>query len=142
MPKPEKRIQVRVQQFAEQLVGLIRQAVLEELSQTVGSGSKGVGRKAASTAGRRGRSRGASRPGRAHARPARAKGTKRSADELEQLTSEFEAYVRKNPGQRIEQIGKGMGVATKELKLPVMKLIEAGSLKTKGQKRATQYLPR
>jgi hypothetical protein len=139
MPKVEKRIHARVKRFAEQLVGLIRQSVLQELSGAVGGRSRSKKPEPASLAVR-GRGRGGRRQ--IGVAPARPKGAKRSTDELERLTGELETYVRKYPGQRIEQIGKGMGVATKELKLPVMKLTEAGKLKTKGQKRATKYLPR
>jgi hypothetical protein len=74
--------------------------------------------------------------------PPPAKGQKRSPEALEQLTSDLRGYIAKNPGQRIEQIGKGMGVATKELALPARKLIAAGQVRTKGQKRATTYSAR
>jgi hypothetical protein len=73
---------------------------------------------------------------------ARAKGAKRSQDELERLTGRLLTYVKANAGQRIEQIAKGMGVSTRELNLPAKKLLANKSLKTKGQKRATQYFPR
>ncbi|HVJ19130.1 MAG TPA: hypothetical protein VM686_27110 [Polyangiaceae bacterium] len=115
--------------------------MLEELSGAVGGRSKRKKREAVSIDARAG-GRSARGRGRQVASTARAKGAKRSTDELERLTGELDAYVRQNPGQRIEQIGKAIGVATKELRLPALKLIEAGKLKTKGQKRATQYLPR
>ena len=50
--------------------------------------------------------------------------------------------MKSNPGQRIEQIADGMGTSTKELNLPAKKLIAGKQLKTKGQKRATQYFSR
>jgi hypothetical protein len=68
-----------------------------------------------------------------------AKGAKRSPEELEQLTKKLLGYISKNPGQRIEQIGGGLGISTKELILSAKKLIGDGSVKTKGQKRATAY---
>jgi len=70
---------------------------------------------------------------------ARAKGAKRSPDELEALTKRLHAYVAKHPGQRIEQIGAGMGVPTKELNLCVKKLLVAKQLTKRGVKRATTY---
>ncbi len=137
----EDRIRDRVEQFAEELMTLIRQAALETLTQAVGGGSSsGRGRGGRKAAGR-GAAR-ASTPPRSAAPARRAKGAKRPAEELEQLTSSLATYVKKNPGQRVEQIAKGMEVTTKDLRLPVVKLIEAGSLKTKGQKRATQYFPK
>ena len=69
----------------------------------------------------------------------RAKGGKRSPEELTQLTQSLVAYVKRHPGQRIEQIGKALGTSTKELALPAKKLIGEKRLATKGQKRATTY---
>ncbi len=58
------------------------------------------------------------------------------------MTGRLLDYVKGNPGQRVEQIAAGMNTVTKELNLPVKKLIAQKSLKTKGQKRATQYFAR
>jgi hypothetical protein len=73
---------------------------------------------------------------------ARAKGAKRSPDELEKLTGQLLTYIKGNAGQRIEQIADGMGTSTKELNLPAKKLLSTKAIKTKGHKRATQYFPR
>jgi hypothetical protein len=73
---------------------------------------------------------------------ARAKGAKRSPDELEALGKRLHAYVSKHQGQRIEQIAVGMGVTTKELTLSVKKLVAEKRLVTKGAKRATSYTAR
>ena len=75
-------------------------------------------------------------------RSARAKGAKRSPDELEKLTGQLLTYIKGNAGQRIEQIADGMGTSTKELNLPAKKLLSTKAIKTKGHKRATQYFPR
>ncbi len=69
----------------------------------------------------------------------REKGAKRSPEALEALTKKLSLYIAKHPGQRIEQIGAGLGIPTKELNLPAKKLIAAKSVATKGQKRATTY---
>jgi hypothetical protein len=68
------------------------------------------------------------------------KRAKRTSADVDATAAALLAYVAANEGQSIEQIGKGMGVATKELKLPVIKLVEAKKLKTKGQRRGTKYL--
>lgn len=52
------------------------------------------------------------------------------------------AYVAKHPGQSVEQIGKALGAKTKELALPVIRMVEAKKLKTTGQKRGTRYFVR
>ncbi|MFT3693424.1 MAG: hypothetical protein QM831_09820 [Kofleriaceae bacterium] len=67
------------------------------------------------------------------------RGAKRTSDDLEGLGDQFHAYVMKNPGMRIEQINKELGTSTKELALPIRKMIADGSLKTKGAKRSTTY---
>jgi predicted transcriptional regulator len=61
---------------------------------------------------------------------------------LEALTEKLGAFIKKNPGQRIEQIGKALGTPTKELALPVKKLLAAKRIATRGQKRSTKYFPR
>lgn len=77
-----------------------------------------------------------------HAQPIRKprkKGGKRTPEALEALKRDLLAAIKKAPGSSIETIGKGLGVATKELALPVRKLWEAKAIRTKGQKRATKY---
>jgi hypothetical protein len=69
----------------------------------------------------------------------RRKGAKRTGDELDKLAENFFAYVGKHPGMRIEQINKELGTSTKDLALPIRKMIADGSLKTKGSKRSTTY---
>ncbi len=59
--------------------------------------------------------------------------------ELDQLGESFHSFVAKHPGLRIEQINKQLGTTTKDLALPIRKLIADGSLKTKGKKRSTTY---
>ena len=59
--------------------------------------------------------------------------------ELEKMQDNFLAFVAKHPGLRIEQINKQLGTTTKDLALPIRKLIADGALKTKGKKRSTQY---
>jgi hypothetical protein len=129
------RIRSRVEAFAEELSTLIRDSAMETVREALGGGG---------TAPRRG-ARGAraaapSAPVRGGGR--REKGQKRDPGEIERLTGRLLDYVKGNAGQRIEQIAAGMGTVTKELNLPVKKLIAQKSLKTKGQKRATQYFAR
>jgi hypothetical protein len=69
----------------------------------------------------------------------RGKGAKRSSSQLDRLQSRVMEFVTANPGMRIEQINKELGTSTRDLQLPIRKLIAAGSLKSKGEKRATTY---
>jgi hypothetical protein len=75
-------------------------------------------------------------------RKTRGRAGKRTPEEVLQTASLVLSYVKANEGSRLEQIGKGLGLPTKELTLPVTKLIESKSLKTKGQKRGTKYFAR
>lgn len=70
---------------------------------------------------------------------ARARGAKRGAEELEQLSKRFVQFVHENPGQRIEQINKQLGTTTAELALPIRKLLAEGTITSEGQKRSTTY---
>jgi hypothetical protein len=135
----DDRIRARVEQFASELADLIRESAMETVSAALvaarpssGRGGRRAVAVAAPAARGGGRGRAASRE----------KGAKRPPDEIERLTGRLLDYVKGNPGQRIEQIADGMGTSTKELNLPAKKLIAGKQLKTKGQKRATQYFSR
>ncbi len=125
MPNLHTDIQRLVDGFVAQVTELARRAAIDTLESALGrsSGTRGAG------AGlvRIGRSRG--------------RGAKRTADELEKLQDDFVVFVGKNPGMRIEQINKQLGTTTKDLALPIRKLIADGSLKVKGKKRSTTYFP-
>jgi len=141
MPTVNDQIRERVEAFAEELTELIRAAAMETVASALGEGAVGGGR--GRGRGRRAAAAVAVRVGRRGARAAsREKGAKRPPQEIEKLTAKLGDYVKSNPGQRIEQIAKGMGTSTKELNLPVKKLIATKAIKTRGQKRATQYFPR
>lgn len=71
--------------------------------------------------------------------PSRRKGHKRDPGALEALQAKLVGFVAKHPGLRIEQINKELGTTTKELQLPMRKLIAEGQVKAKGSKRSTTY---
>lgn len=135
MPKSEidRQIQARIEAFTNELTELVKQAALESISEAL-SGSMaqpprgGRARRSNGHVASERRSNGVQR-----------KGAKRSPEELESLADKLLKYVESNPGQRTEQIGAALDVPTKELALPMRKLIREGHLKTKGQKRATTY---
>ena len=72
-------------------------------------------------------------------RPRGGRGAKRSAADLEALSERFASFVKSSPGLRIEQINKELGTTTKDLALPIRKLIADGIVAAKGQKRSTTY---
>ncbi len=110
----QSEMQKLVEQFVGELSELYRRAVTDALG------------------GGNGARRGGGRSG-------RGKGEKRSSDELEGLADRFVEYVHKNPGLRIEQINRELGTSTKDLALPIRKLIAEGIIKGKGEKRSRQY---
>jgi hypothetical protein len=123
-----------VQGFVAQIAELARRAAIDTLESAFG-GRAGRGGAPAATAavatasfGRVGRPRGG-------------RGAKRSSADLEALSEQFATFVKANPGLRIEQINKQLGTTTKDLALPIRKLISDGVITAKGQKRSTTYFP-
>lgn len=130
----EGEIQARIQSFTAELTELIKQAALQSVSDAL-SGPLAMGRRASGVPRFVGHAA-ALRAG--HALAARA-GAKRTAEEIEAVTARLVEFIQSNPGQRTEQIGAALGIPTRELVLPMRKLVREGRLKTKGQKRATTY---
>jgi hypothetical protein len=114
-------IQRLVDSFVAQITDLANRAAIEGLQRAVG-GSAGK-----SGALRIGRGRG--------------RGQKRTSNELEKTQDDLLSFVTKNPGLRIEQINKQLGTSTKDLALPIRKMLAEGYLKSKGKKRSTVYFP-
>jgi hypothetical protein len=73
------------------------------------------------------------------AAPKRASGEKRPPAELAKLTEKLGEYIKAHPGLRIEPIGKALSTPTKDLSLPIKKLLAAKKIRSEGQKRATEY---
>jgi predicted transcriptional regulator len=71
----------------------------------------------------------------------RAPGEKRPPAELAKLTERLGEYIKSNPGRRMEAIGKAIGMPTRELNLPIKKLLAAKKIRSEGHKRATEYFP-
>lgn len=122
----ESEIRSRVAAFADEIVALVRASAVEVVNAALG-GAVVRGRRSGAISARMSR---------------RPKGSKRDPAAIARLTETLETFIQKNPGQRIEQIGKALGLPTKELALPVKKLITAKKIATKGQKRSTKYYPR
>jgi hypothetical protein len=121
----DQQIKERIEDFVSELDALVRQAAVESVSQALGRNS--THRERATRAAPAVRVRG------------RRKGEKRSSNELASLTVRLRDYIAKNPGSGIEQIGKAIGSRTKELALPVKKLVAEKAIRTRGVKRATKY---
>jgi len=66
---------------------------------------------------------------------------RRSKDAIGEKQKEFVAFVRANPGLRIEEINKQLGTRTRDLRLPIRKAIASGTIVVKGAKRSARYFP-
>jgi hypothetical protein len=117
-----------VQGFVAQITELARRAALDTLESAFGGKAGRGAALAVAGAGQVGRPRGG-------------RGAKRTAADLEALSTKFASFVKSNPGLRIEQINKELGTTTKDLALPIRKLISDGMIKAKGKKRSTTYFP-
>ena len=119
-----------VQGFVAQITELSRRAAIKTLESAFGGRSAGRG------------AAGPTSPGVARvARPRGGPGVKRSPADLEALSNKFASFVKLHPGLRIEQINKELGTTTKDLALPIRKLISEGTISAKGKKRSTTYFP-
>ena len=133
-----QQIEARVREFTEDLTGLIREAAMEAVEEAL-SGASTTGARRSST--RRTTKKAASRR---KAAPARRKGgrrVRRSEDQIKALGEKVMGYISDNPGQRLEEIGQAMKIATAELKRPIANLLDEKALRTTGQKRGTKYFP-
>ena len=127
----EQQINQRVQSFVAEITELARRQALETLSSALeGAGLIGRGRGARNGAGRRGR-----------AALATTAGGRRSADQIDATCRALLDEIGSRPGQRIEQIGSAIGMRTKDLALPIRKLVGQKQIRTEGQRRATRYFP-
>ena len=121
-----------VQGFVSQITELARRAAIDTLESAFGGRMPGNGASvmppAVAVVGRAGRHRGG-------------RGAKRSPADLAALSDRVATFVKTNPGLRIEQINKQLDTTTKDLALPIRKLISEGVISAKGKKRSTTYFP-
>lgn len=74
--------------------------------------------------------------------PERKPGQKRTPIEIERLTERLCDLIQRHGNERIEQIADRMNMNTRDLNLPLKRLIAAKRIVAKGQKRATRYTAR
>lgn len=111
-----------VSSFVAQISDLARKTAIETLQSAFGEKA---------SAGPSARDRGA--------RAATGRRAKRTQDDLNSLTERVIGFIKGSPGLRMEQINKELGTTTKELALPIRKLVADGYLVSKGVRRATTY---
>jgi hypothetical protein len=123
----DAQIRERIESFISQLSELIKRAAVDSVREAFGS-------EAALATARR-------RPGapRKKAMRRRGPGSRRSSADVDSTAEALLNEVRSNPGQGINELSASLGISPKELRLPVLKMIGDGRLKTTGQKRGTKY---
>ena len=113
--------------FVAEITEIAKRAARDQLDAAFGGGGGRSGGRASSSGGSVSSGRG------------RGRGVKRTSGDLEKLADKFYEFVKSNPGLRIEQINHKLGTSTKDLQLPIRKMIADGELKAKGKKRSTTY---
>jgi hypothetical protein len=128
-----QQVEARVQAFVREVSELVRSAALEAVSDALGSSSGASGGK------RRGRPVGSKNKAAAHAGASRGKRGKRTSAQVDAMATRIFDYVKKNPGANVEGMAKTFSLKSKDLTLPIGKLMAAKKLKTSGQRRGTKY---
>lgn len=142
----DQQIRERILSFAAELTLLVKQSAVKSVRDALGNGDidvapqRGIGRSKAGRGARRAATPGDEKSPKA--RGSRKKGSKRSPKQLENITNKLLAHIKGNPGQRIEEVAGHIGIRTKELTLPVKKLVAEKKIYKKGEKRATTYFGR
>jgi hypothetical protein len=162
MTTTQNEIRALTEAFTASLASLIRDAALDAVRTALGSGAAAAAIKSAAPARAAARKKPAAiakkaapapkkqakaapvkkgAAGKKPAAPKRAPGAKRPPAELAALVEKLGSYIKGNPGQGIEAIGKALSTATSELTLPIKKLLAAKRIRAEGHKRATRYFP-
>ena len=126
----ERAIQAHVDALVRDLTAMIRESALQTVQQALGGP---VARKRGP-----GRPRG-TRKAKAKKRRAKRKRIRRSSEDVEALASRILGHVKANPGQGVTEIARALRRTSKDLKLPIQKLLAEKKLKTKGERRGTKY---
>ncbi len=143
-----------IESFAASISAVVRRKALDAVASALGNGAAPARVKLTEHAGRasaaaapRARAVPSAKSAVSRAVPSkkasarRAPGAKRPPAELVKLTEKLGAYIQAHPGTRMEAISKALTVPTRELNLPIKKLIAAKKIRHQGHKRATEYFP-
>jgi hypothetical protein len=132
----DEQIHTRIDLFVKELSALVREAAVEAVADALQEGRapspqrrKAAPRKAAKRKTTR----------KTSAKKTPKKRVRRSAEDIAQMGERVLAYVKANSGTRMEAIAKALRKDTKDLRRSVQELIAAKKLRTKGQKRGTEY---
>jgi hypothetical protein len=133
----DTELRTRIETFTAEIAALVRSSAIEAVHDALGAELAGV--RIAPVKRGPGRPRKGGAPSPIVASKRGGKRAKRTTEDVAKMGGAVVAYVAKHPGQSVEQIGKALGAKTKELALPILRMIGAKKLKTKGQRRGTRY---
>ena len=120
----EREIRACIDSFVDDLSALVNTAAIEAVQEALGGG-----------AGRR--RRGPGRPRKTASKPG--KRIRRSSDDLEASAARILSHIKANPSSGVTEIAAALRKTSKDLRLPIQKLLEEKKLRTTGQRRGTKY---
>ena len=135
-PMPSKNLDQQIRSHVDTLVAELTELVREEALRTVQEALGG----AASAPRRRRPGRPRKKAKRTRRKTAR-KRVRRSSADVGALADRILAHVKAHPGRGITEIARSLRRTSKDLRLPVLKLLAKRKLKTTGQRRGTKYHP-
>ena len=122
-------IRNRIDAFAEELAGLVRQAAFESLHEALGADGGQIGRR------RPGRPKGTRRKtGARRGRPGRP-----PSAATEALTPKVLAHVKANDGASVSEIASALKKQSAAVKPAIARLLAEKKLRKTGQRRGTKY---
>ncbi len=133
----ETELRACIDSFVEELTAIIqRNAVDSAIAALMGGETAKPGRKP----GRKPKAKRAVPAAKKPTRRKRAgKRKRRSSEDVNATADAILRYVRANKGQSIAEIGAALKLTTKDMRLPIVKLVGEKKLRTTGQKRGTRY---
>lgn len=135
--KIEAELQVLVNKFVADVTALAQRAAMETVSGLLSS--VGAGLSAATTSALGTGPSHAPRAVASSVASASSRAGKRAAGDLASLQLRLRDHIRDHPGQRVTQINEALGTTTGDVRLPLVRLVTSGEVRTTGQKRATAY---
>jgi hypothetical protein len=127
----DAQISAKIEAFTQELSTLVKQAALDTVRDALG-GTPTVKRRGP------GRPKGSGAKSKA-ASQRKVAGGRRSSADVDSLAAAVLSAVKDSPGQGVTDIATALGVTSKDLRLPIQKLLAEKKLKTTGQKRGTRY---
>lgn len=133
MPKNEidSQIRQRVDAFADELADLVRRSALEAFEAALGGSVRPAGLRPGPSLG--------PPPRRKKKASRKAGGARRASAGAAKDPAELLAFIKTNPGLRLEEISGLLGTASASLRPAIVKLLGAGEIRAEGKARGTRY---